>query len=136
MADNITTNPGTGGAVLASDDIGGVQHPRTKVGFGVDGAYVDVSAANPMPVADAAGNTLLTAIQALLTALNGTIGTSNQPYISGSDGQLILARRRDTDSSPAADGDMTVLNVDEEGRLKVSSKPATYPDIAGDITAI
>jgi hypothetical protein len=28
------------------------------------------------------------------------------------------------------------MNCDEEGRLKVSSKPATYADIAGDITAI
>ena len=26
--------------------------------------------------------------------------------------------------------------VDGEGRLKVSSKPANYPDIIGDITAV
>jgi hypothetical protein len=136
MADNLETQAGSGGPIVATDEIAGVHHPRTKVGFGVDGSYVDVSASNPLPVADASGNTLLTAIQTLLTALNGTIGTSNQPYISGSDGQLILARRRDTDTSPAADGDMTVLNIDEEGRLKVASKPATYPDITGDITAI
>jgi hypothetical protein len=31
---------------------------------------------------------------------------------------------------------LTVLNVDEEGRVKVSTKPASYPDITGDITAV
>lgn len=51
MADNVETTPGSGGAVLATDEIAGVHHPRTKVGFGVDGAYADVSAANPLPVA-------------------------------------------------------------------------------------
>jgi hypothetical protein len=71
----------------------------------------------------------------LLTALNATIGTSNVPYVPGSDGQIILVRRRDTDNSPAADGDLTILNCDEEGRLKVASKPASYPDITGNITA-
>jgi hypothetical protein len=50
MADNFETNPGTGGAVFASDDIGGVQHPRFKVQIGADGVAADVSAANPMPV--------------------------------------------------------------------------------------
>lgn len=80
--------------------------------------------------------TTLAAVQTLLASLVGTVGTSNVPYVPGSDGQIILARRRDTDTSPAADGDLTVLNLDEEGRLKVSSKPASYPDITGDITAI
>jgi hypothetical protein len=51
MADNITTNPGTGGAVLATDDIGGVQFPRTKLVHGADGVNDgDVSDANPLPV--------------------------------------------------------------------------------------
>lgn len=53
MADNFPTNPGSGGVTLAADDIGGVYHPRTKIGHGVDGSYVDVSAANPLPVAGA-----------------------------------------------------------------------------------
>lgn len=50
MVDNVTADPGTGGAVFASDDIGGVQHPRAKIGWGVDGAFVDTSATNPLPV--------------------------------------------------------------------------------------
>ncbi len=51
MADNITTNPGTGGDTLAADDIGGVKYPRTKLVIGADGVNGgDVSAANPMPI--------------------------------------------------------------------------------------
>lgn len=50
MADNTTLNIGTGGDVIATDDIGGVKHQRVKVEFGVDGVASDVSAANPLPV--------------------------------------------------------------------------------------
>lgn len=52
MADNITAlaNTGSGTDVLATDEIAGVHYPRSKVGFGVDGAYVDVSATNKLPV--------------------------------------------------------------------------------------
>ena len=49
MADNVTINPGTGGAVIAADDVGGILFQRVKVGTGVDGAYADVSAASPLP---------------------------------------------------------------------------------------
>lgn len=49
MADNTTLNVGTGGDVIASDDIGGVKHQRVKVGWGADGSYGDTSAANPIP---------------------------------------------------------------------------------------
>lgn len=49
MADNVTANAGAGGATFASDDIGGVQYPRSKVVWGVDGAAVDASASNPLP---------------------------------------------------------------------------------------
>lgn len=51
MADNITTNPGTGGDTLAADDIGGVKFPRTKLVIGADGVNDgDVSASNPLPI--------------------------------------------------------------------------------------
>lgn len=48
----------------------------------------------------------------------------------------ILGVRSDSDSATAGDGDYTVLKLDEQGRLKVSSKPASYADITGNITAI
>lgn len=49
MADNLGYTPGAG-ATVASDDIGGVQHQRVKIGVGADGVAVDVSSDNPMPV--------------------------------------------------------------------------------------
>lgn len=129
MSDNVTLNPGTGGAVVATDDIGGVQFQRVKVAWGVDGVANDASAANPLPVTDAA-------IQALITVLASSVGNHNAPFVDGSPGQVMLGKRRDSDSTSVADGDLNTFNMDEEGRLKVASKPASYPDITGDITAI
>lgn len=51
MADNTTLNPGTGGDVVGSDDIGGVKYQRIKLIHGQDGQNNgDVSPANPLPV--------------------------------------------------------------------------------------
>lgn len=51
MTDNVLLNAGTGGASLATDDIGGVHHQRVKVVIGKDGVSDgDVSSMNPMPV--------------------------------------------------------------------------------------
>lgn len=186
MADNIQLNPGSGGAVVATDDVGGVQYQVVKLAIGGDGVATPVSTALPVsgtvavsnmvsqgltdaqlratalpvsgtvavsnmvaqgltdaqlratavPTVDGAGNTLLTAIQTLLTTLNGTIGAHNAAFVDGSPGQVMLGKRRDSDSTLVADGDLNTFNMDEEGRLKVSSKPASYPDITGDITAI
>ncbi len=69
MADNVGYTPGTG-ATVAADDIGGVLHQRVKVGIGADGTAVDVSEANPMPVADTnSGNLLLRILQMLMAPL-------------------------------------------------------------------
>jgi len=51
MADNVGYTPGAG-ATIASDDIGGVQYQRVKIGVGADGSATDVSSANPMPVVE------------------------------------------------------------------------------------
>jgi hypothetical protein len=75
MADNTTLNPGTGGDVIASDDIGGVKYQRIKTGFGADGSYADVSEASPLPVA--AYGELIEAIEAMrfaVQSLNRSIG--------------------------------------------------------------
>ena len=49
MADNIQVTQGTG-TTMATDDISGVQYPRVKISWGVDGSAVDASASNPLPV--------------------------------------------------------------------------------------
>lgn len=97
---------------------------------------VPVSAASlPLP-SGAATESSLAALQPLLSTIAGTIALHNAPFIDGAPGQLMLAKRRDSDTTSVADGDLNTLNLDEEGRLKVSSKPASYSDITGDITAI
>ena len=51
MVDNFTTNPGSGGKTFASDEIGGIDFPRTKLIHGADGANDgDVSTVNGLPV--------------------------------------------------------------------------------------
>lgn len=128
-----------GNTGAGTDALAGVVTPDGFAGGAVlfDAAGAVIDGGNPLPV-DVAALPLPTgaATEATLATVAGTVGTSNVPYVPGSTGQIILARRRDVDTSPAADGDLTVLNMDEEGRLKVASKPATYPDITGDITAI
>ncbi len=95
-----------------------------------------VSAASlPLPTG-AATEVTLADIQAQITTLASTIYNHNAPFTDGLAGQLILGKRRDSDSTAVADGDLNTFNMDEEGRLKVSSKPASYPDITGDITAV
>ena len=55
MVDNTELNAGTGGNTIATDDIAGIHHQRVKVEFGEDGAAIDVSAVNPLPVEVANG---------------------------------------------------------------------------------
>ncbi len=69
MADNTTLNTGTGGDVIATDDIGGVKFPRTKLVHGADGVNDgDVSDANPLPVTDNHSSNLLMRILQMLMA--------------------------------------------------------------------
>lgn len=51
MADNKQSGAAVGsGPTFATDEINGVDYPRTKVVWGVDGVATDVSAAAPLPV--------------------------------------------------------------------------------------
>lgn len=52
MADNTTLNTGSGGDVVASDDISSVKYQRIKLIYGVDGTNDgDVAKTNPLPTA-------------------------------------------------------------------------------------
>lgn len=50
MADNYTTNAGSGGNTFASDDVGGVHYPYVKTAFGAADTATLTSATNPFPV--------------------------------------------------------------------------------------
>lgn len=115
MADNVTLNSGSGGAVAATDDIAGVHYQRVKLTWGVDGTADDVNASTPLPVT------------AVSTALTPGTGASNlgkaedAAHASGDVGVLALAVRRDTPVvGSSTDGDNSTLNVDGNGRLYVN----------------
>jgi len=84
MADNVAINAVTtpGGATIATDEIGGVQHELVKVEFGTDGNATMVSAADPLPVTDAAAASSLASIDGKLTnplPVSGTVAVSSLP---------------------------------------------------------
>ena len=68
------------------------------------------------------------------TKLDAITKAEDDAHISGDKGVVFFGIRSDSDTATANDGDYTVLKLDEQGRLKVASKPASYPDITGDIT--
>lgn len=55
MVDNTELNAGSGGNVIATDEIGGTHHQRVKVQHGEDGSATDVSDSSPLPVEVANG---------------------------------------------------------------------------------
>jgi len=81
MADNVQLNsPTTSGALVATDEISGVQHQKVKIEFGEDGVATMVSAADPLPVSaatlplptGAATETTLASINGKLLAIGAT----------------------------------------------------------------
>lgn len=50
MADNTILNAGSGGDVIATDDIAGVKHQLVKVEFGAADSATQVSASDPLPI--------------------------------------------------------------------------------------
>ena len=66
MADNTTLNTGSGGDVIATDDVttlnggasSGVKVQRVKVMVGADGTATDVSSSSPLPISINAGQSV------------------------------------------------------------------------------
>lgn len=58
------------------------------------------------------------------------------PATSGDSCTIVLAQRRDDDASSAtADGNYGTIQTDEDGRLKVATKPGIFPLVSGFINA-
>ena len=70
MADNVTANSGSGGAVFATDDDGTAHHPYVKLEFGANDTQTKVSTSDPLPVVQTGALTVgldATALAALET---------------------------------------------------------------------
>lgn len=112
------TLPGAGAKVF-TDLVGDEQVQIVKLDIGGTGVSSPVTSANPIPV-----------------SLGTLAKATDTPFSNGDPGVLLLAKRRDSDStSVSADGDYTTLNMDEAGRLKVSTQPGATPAVTANITA-
>ncbi len=77
------------------------------------------------------------ALDSTLQTIRDYFKSEDTAALDGDKGLPLLGMRSASDAPTTSnDGDYALLKLDEEGRLKVSSKPASYPDITGDITAI
>jgi len=96
MADNTTLNTGTGGDVIATDDISGVKFPRSKITIGGDGTNDgDVSSANPMPTTEAPSTS-----GGLLSMKLISTASTNATSVKGSAGQLYAVEAFNTTNQP------------------------------------
>ena len=116
MADNIQVTQGSG-TTMATDDIAGVQYPRVKVSWGVDGSAVDASATNPLPVTGTvtanAGTGNFTVAQATAASLNATVvGTGTFAVQAAQSGTWNIGNISGTISLPTgAAADSTVSTM-------------------------
>lgn len=94
-----------------------------------DQSAVPVSAASlPLPSGAATESTLST--------ISGALKAEDAAAGSGDLGFPMLAMRQLADTtSTDTDGDYTLIKIDEEGRVKVATKPASFVLVTGNITA-
>lgn len=98
MADNTTLNAGTGGDVIASDDISGVKFQRFKLAIGADGVNDgDVASGNPLPVSLA---------NVLADDAAFTVGTTKLSPIGG----YVVAHGSNPDAADAGDTGAFLMN--------------------------
>jgi hypothetical protein len=89
MADNLVTQEGTGGPLVATNEIGGVHYARGKTGWGPPGTYNDASLLHPLPQRVAAYNYPISTANSSTTQLaagasftGGIESAQDQPSIS------------------------------------------------------
>lgn len=118
MADNITLNAGVGGDRVATDEVT------------YSGDTAQVQLVRVVGVTGAEGS------KTVGLDLGSTVRATDTPFTNGDPGVLMLAKRRDEDTTAVSNnGDYTTLNMDEIGRLKVAVQPAGYPLSTGTITS-
>lgn len=119
---------------------------KANVGAGTDALAIetiDGKLVGVVRTTDAAGNSDEIASETTLSAANSKLGliegyfkAEDDPAVSGEKGLPMLAMRQIADTtSTSDDGDYTLIKIDEEGRVKVAAKPASFTLVTGNITA-
>lgn len=151
MADNFVANSGSGGETFASDDIGGVQYPISKLAFGALNTGTLVSSGDPFPVVATQSGTWNVGTVTTVTAVTGITnalpaGTNNigdvdvlsvipgtgatnlgkaedAAHTTGDTGVMVLGVRVGSIASQVdANGDYTPFIVDSTGYLLTRDK--------------
>lgn len=73
---------------------------------------------------------------ALDSSVRDITGTRDEPVAAAQKGVPVLAMRGDSDTITSGDGDFSMIRVDEEGRVKVAAKTASFPPVVGNATAV
>lgn len=135
MADGLTLNAGSGGATLATDEIGSTHYQIVKVSFGALETATLVSASDPLPVAGAVTNAGTFAVQAAQS------GTWNVTNISGTvslpTGAATAAKQPALGTAGTASTDvLTVQGIASMTALKVDGSAVAQPvtDNSGSLT--
>lgn len=128
MADNTTLNTGTGGDVIASDDIAGVKHQQVKVEWGVDGTATPVSAANPMPVVQTGTHAVNATLGAETTKVIGTVNIAAAQSVTLAAGTNTNEVVGDAAHDAAAAGNPVLVGA--------YASAAVPTDVSGDADAV
>lgn len=152
MVDNVEITAGTGTSI-ATDDVGGVQHQKVKVEFGVADSATMVSASDPLPTVQTgalpAGTNAIGKLAAnsgvdigdvdVLSLIPGTGATNlgkaeDAQHASGDVGVMVLAVRSDAGGALAGtDGDYAPLSIDASGNLRVNAQVGSSATALGKL---
>jgi hypothetical protein len=118
MADNTTLSAGTGGDVIATDDIAGVKVQRVKVQHGADGSATDVSTASPLPVD-----------QTNTTVADGGALPAKGMQVGGTDGSVFQVISTDNAGrvNVNVNGTVTTSGPLTDTQLRASAVPVSGP---------
>lgn len=143
-AGSVVANAGSGGHSFASDLIGGVDFPKSKLTWGVDGVAVDANATNPLPItqtpttaggvtdyhAVAAGSNNAAVIKASAGQVYGIQGFNNAAYPV-----YVKLYNKATTPAPASDAVIRSIGI-QAGTAFFSQIPNGLPFATGIAVAI